>query len=243
MVPLLSFVAWVGSLAASANGLFAPITGTLCKRTGPRVVFICGALLCIAGLLLTTQAPSIFWMYLTYGGVFGLGSSAIFMSTFLEVPTHFRKRRCLAAGTVAMGPGGGVLVMGPIIQALLDVLDWRHTLIAMAAVASPCILLGFTYNRRLRREDFSNHTQSVEQLEKAHLGKRSTSNLSFWSLSFMRNPLYLCLTVAISIAFIGHTVPSIHLVGSVTIRPGSDADLLMSRTQFELSYYSNLVRR
>ena len=203
----LLFAAWVGSLAISSSGIFGPVAGKLCKRLGPRLMVICGTLLSVAGLLLTTQVPSISWMYLTYGGVFGLGSSAIFISIFLEVPKHFIKRRSLATGLIAMGPGGGLFVMSPIVQVLLDALEWRYTLVTMAGIVSVTCFIGCTFSKRLSDNNYEE--QTVSSLVKDRENKHTTRTAR---LSFLRNPFFLFYTIMCAMGFIGHTIPAVHMV-------------------------------
>ena len=173
----------------------------------------------MASLLLTTQAPSIAWMYLTYGGLFGLGSGAVYVATCLEVPQHFIKRRSLATAMITMGPGGGMLLLSHVMQALLDVLQWRLGLIASAGITALCILLGCTFSKRLLGNGFSKSSVPDDPTKNAAAGS-APQCITAGKLTFLRDPLYLVVSFIAPVAFIGHTAPPVHLV-STTYETGS----------------------
>ena len=206
----LLLAAWVGSLAVSSSGLLALITGKLCTIFGPRLVIATGAVLCAGGLLLTTQVTSITWMYLTYGGLFGLGSSCIYIATFVEVPKHFIKRRSLATALIAMGPGGGLFIMSPVVQALLDALHWRHALMTLAGMVTLCGILGCTYSKRLSDNRYDKPRLGDDDIALHRTGSEVTTPRN--ELSFLRNPLYVSVMLITAVSQMGHSVLPVHLV-------------------------------
>lgn len=108
--------------------------GVLCDRFNHCSVAVSGSLIATAALAVTSQAPNLTTMYSTFDLIFGFGSCCIFFFVLIIMPRYFIKRRSLAAGLVLMGPGGGLIVMSPIIQALLSVSTWRVTFLVMAGM-------------------------------------------------------------------------------------------------------------
>ena len=66
-------------------------------------------------------------MFVTYSFLYGLGSALMFSSYFLITAKNFRRWQSLAVGIVSVGGSIGVLVMGPLLQLLIDLFGWRGT--------------------------------------------------------------------------------------------------------------------
>ncbi|XP_032222954.1 monocarboxylate transporter 11 [Nematostella vectensis] len=126
--------AWIGSLPVSIMSVSAVVSGALCDKLGSRLTGYLGTVVCSAGLLLSSFAPEIWIVYLTYGLLLGVGTGLIFTSIFSITAKYFNRFRALAVGIVGSGEGLGILVMAPVIQLLLDALQLRNTLRVMAAM-------------------------------------------------------------------------------------------------------------
>ena len=71
----------------SVSCLLGPVASSLCDRHGCRATTISGGLACVIGLLMTSQAPSIYCMYLTFSVIVGLGFAVFILqvlSSFLD---------------------------------------------------------------------------------------------------------------------------------------------------------------
>lgn len=118
---------WVGSLGFGLTFFLGPLTSFVCQTIGCRIPAILGCLLCGTSFFLTAHATSLQWMFPTYGCLYGLGSSLLFVSYFLITAKNFCKWRFLAVGIVSVGGSIGVLILGPVLQLLIDNLGWRGT--------------------------------------------------------------------------------------------------------------------
>ena len=136
----------MGSLAFAAPGLFGPLSGRLTDQFGARAVVICGSLLAAAGLLLTSYVPSVFLMFLTYGGIYGCGSSFVYIALFEIVPRYFLRHRAMATGLMAMSSGAGFVIISPICQALLTAFGWRGAFRGLALISLIVFLLGWSFD-------------------------------------------------------------------------------------------------
>ena len=85
-------------------------------------------------------------MFYTFSFMYGLGATQIFMASFLIAAKNFRKRQSLAVGVVAVGGSIGVLIFGPFIQFLIDVIGWRGTLRITSALFCLASALGVMFS-------------------------------------------------------------------------------------------------
>ena len=83
--------------------LFGPITSGLSERYGCKVVAVFGGLLCFLGLLLTSFVSDLSKLYMTYGVLWGIGSSFCYFPTLTAPGEYFCQRLSLVNGIVTAG--------------------------------------------------------------------------------------------------------------------------------------------
>lgn len=198
-----SITAWVGSVAVAACGLFGPLSGRLTDQFGARVVVICGSLLCSTGLLLTSVVPNLYLMFLTYGGIFGIGSSFVYIALFEIVPRYFMKHRSLATGLMAVSTGAGIVLISPICHVLLTAYGWRGAFMGLGSIASIVFFLGWVLDSNVASEETGEYLEEDEECESQ--GKRGMLDFSMW-----RNSSFVIIVTFSSFIHIGHCVPPIH---------------------------------
>ena len=179
--------------------------GALCNRFNHRSVAISGGLIATAALAVTSQAPNLTLMYFSFGLVFGFGSCCIFFVVLTIMPSYFIARRSLAVGFVLMGSGGGLIVMSPIIQALLNVTTWRATFLAMAGMLLLTCILSCSFVTEVENNIDGCNNNARRPGGSAHL----CVTLDF---SYLRNKEFVVYLIASTICFCGITVPLIHMV-------------------------------
>jgi len=109
---------------------FSPLQGFLVEKFGPRLLLSVGALLTGASWVLAAHATSLSLLYLTYGGLGGLGTGIIYVGVIGLMVTWFPDKRGLACGLAAAGYGMGALATTfPIADSLAangyqDTLQW-----------------------------------------------------------------------------------------------------------------------
>ena len=199
---LISLSAWVGSLAVASAGLFGPLAGRLTNRFGARAMVISGAVLSTIGLLLTSFAPSLYLMLLTYGGIFGCGSSLVYIAVYEIVPRYFVKRRSLATGLVTMSVGAGLLVMSPVCQALIDAFGWRGAFRGMTCIVFIIFVIGWTLDPNLASDQAEKSVQESEE-------SRRILDLTVW-----KNITFVVLNIASVFVYTGHTIPPVLFVSN-----------------------------
>ena len=184
----------------ASAGLFGPVAGRLTDRFGARAVVTSGAVLSIIGLLLTSLVPSLYLMLFTYGGIFGCGSSFVFIAVYEIVPRYFVKRRSLATGLVTMSVGAGLLVMSPVCQALIDAFGWRGAFRGMACIVFIIFSIAWTLDPKVASDEAEKPVQESED-------SRRILDLTMW-----KNITFVVFNITGVFAYIGHSIPPIHFV-------------------------------
>ena len=200
----------MGSLAIASTGLFGPVAGKLTDRFGARAVVLCGALISAAGLMITSLVPSLYLMLLTYGGIFGFGSSLIYIAIFEIAPRYFVKRRSLATGLITMSAGAALVVMSPVCQALIDAFGWRGAFRGMSCFVLIIFFIGWTLDPNVANEEVEEAVEETQQSK-----ARQTSGIL--DLSMWGNITFVVLDIASFFVYIGHSIPPLHFVSNSLI--------------------------
>lgn len=191
--------AWVGSIAMMGVGLFGPLVGNLYHRLGARIVTFSGTIICAASLIVTSKVTSLYVMYFTYGFLFSFGSCGVFILTYIMVPKYFTKWRSLSLGLIAMGPGGGLFIMSPIVHELFKAFGWRGTFSAMAGIVVVTSALAFVY-------------KPIAESSKMELNSQQKENNKFWDISILKHKEFVLCTTAAVLFYTGHYTPTVHMV-------------------------------
>ncbi len=94
--------------------------GLWLNRKGPRIVAITGGLLYGAGVLLASLTDSLWWLYLTYGVMGGIGLGFGYIVPVAVLVKWFPDRRGLITGVAVGGFGAGALVTAPVATRLIQ---------------------------------------------------------------------------------------------------------------------------
>ena len=208
---VVSLSAWVGSLAVASAGLFGPAAGRLTDLFGARAVVTCGAILSATGLLLTSLVPSLYLMLLTYGGVFGCGSSLVHIAVYEIVPRYFVKRRSLATGLITMSVGAGLVAMSPVCQTLIDAFGWRGAFRGMGFIVFIIFFIGWTLDPNVADSEIEEADIENEQSQEGP-GRSRILDFSMWG-----NVTYVVINITGFVVYIGHSIPPVHLVSNTLI--------------------------
>ena len=142
------------SMAMIFHAIFAPVTGTLIDRFGPRKLFPMGAIFLSLGLLAASRISAIWHLYLFFGGVIAIGINTMSYSPHMSIiPKWFIRKRGLASGLVVSGIGFGTLVLVPFNELMIDSLGWRSAFFILSGIIL-CFLAPVTaiFHRRSPRE-------------------------------------------------------------------------------------------
>ena len=171
--------------------------GAFLNRFGIRISTILGCLTCSAGLAVGSFVHNIVILYITFSLPFGMGVSLIYVTATIIATHYFDKRRSIALGIVTAGQALGTMILGPALQVLVDVLDWRNTFRVFAGIIFLASLTGCVLHQGTSSPN--------EQIEPP------PQKLTF-NLSLLKKPTVLIMIITPGVYTFSRMVPYVHLV-------------------------------
>lgn len=138
-------VAWVGSLLSGFYLIAGPFVSAMANRWGFRMVTIIGSIVASAAFAIASQSPNLYFLFVFYGVIGGIGFSMIYIPAVIVVGLYFERWRALATGIAMCGSGVGTFVMAPFCEYLARELGWRHSYLVLSAIILFCILCGLVF--------------------------------------------------------------------------------------------------
>ena len=178
--------------------LTGPISTSLCERLGCRPVAVLGGLIAALGTMLASFSTDIYKMYLTYGFLFGVGASMCYFPSVIILPQYFNKHLSLTNGLVSCGSGVGTMVMGPVMQILLDTFGWVNTIRFCSGAMILVTMVSLVYRPRI-----------------PPIPPEIAKTRPLFDVSVFKNKAYIMFVIALSFFMLSYFVPFVHLV-SVT---------------------------
>src|ERR1700721_1134106 len=109
-------------------GISAFVGGLWLNRHGPRTVAVTGGALYGLGVFLASfSADKLWWLYLSYGLIGGIGLGFGYIVPIAVLVKWFPDRRGLITGIAVAGFGGGALVTAPVATYLIQRVGVLHT--------------------------------------------------------------------------------------------------------------------
>jgi MFS family permease len=116
----------VYSLSWLTGGLTAPLVGRLFDRSGPRTVYALGLVLLGGAFLIASRAQSLWQFQLSIGVCVGIGIALVGnVPNSILLGRWFGPRLPTAMAVVYSAMGGGVLLLLPASQLMIDHVGWR----------------------------------------------------------------------------------------------------------------------
>ncbi|ADU30496.1 L-lactate MFS transporter [Evansella cellulosilytica] len=128
-------VVFTFSITIAVFAFFTIFAGRLQDKIGPRWVATIGGILLGIGLILSSQATTLFQLYLFYGVIGGAGIGMTYVCPLSACVKWFPDKRGLISGLAVAGFGLGGLVYQPVITGLIN----------MTGVSNTFLYLGFIY--------------------------------------------------------------------------------------------------
>jgi MFS transporter, OFA family, oxalate/formate antiporter len=117
----LSEVTLTFTISIFVLGVSAFFGGLWLNRKGPRIVALTGGVLYSAGVFLASfSANKLWWLYLSYGVIGGIGLGFSYIVPVAVLVKWFPDRRGLITGIAVGGFGAGALVTAPVAERLIQ---------------------------------------------------------------------------------------------------------------------------
>ena len=156
--PMLNEFHWTRastSLPFSLNlilcGVFGILAGRVSDRVGPRLVVTIGGIILGSGYILMSRITNLWGLYLSYGIIVALGSSAMYVPLVSMVTRWFPRKRGLMVGIGVSGIGFGIGVVPTIASHLMISFDWHNSLLIVGG-ASMALIAGLAQLLRAKPE-------------------------------------------------------------------------------------------
>ncbi|XP_068681703.1 monocarboxylate transporter 10-like isoform X1 [Montipora foliosa] len=227
--------ALVGSVAIALtffNGFFST---TLVSWLGCRITALMGGAICAISLIVSSFVKNILLLLLTYSVLFGFGCSCTFAAGLIVIKQYFSKRQSIAAGVLTAGIGGGVLIMGPALEALTRAFNWQTTFLIIAGVNFFVSLFSITFDPNVEEDQKKEMEQARE--ERKHRSIISAIKTVF-DVSIWTEPPVIAFFLPEALVAFGHFVPQIHLnryCEELGISSEKAAELMIYRGLFSFS--------
>ncbi|KAG8429834.1 hypothetical protein GDO86_019090 [Hymenochirus boettgeri] len=203
-----SAVVWAIEFSINTGG---PLGCSLALRFGSRPVVIFGGLLSAIGIFFASFATDLYQLFLSLGGLSGLGWALIFSPSMAAVTGYFTNRRSLATGFVLTGVGTFSFALTPLLQYLVEIYSWRGCLLLLSGLVL--------------------HSVPCGCLLRPLPGEPTDRPYSFfWGWRLLGEGVFLRYCLAITSINIGYFVPYFHLVAHMQTREVGEwhAALVMS---------------
>ncbi|XP_072883506.1 monocarboxylate transporter 12-like isoform X3 [Hemitrygon akajei] len=135
-----AMTAWIHSTVDCTTMVFAPIGSIISNRYSTRVAVILGGILATLGLILSSFATCLEYLYLSLGVLTGCGYALAYSPSIAIVGKYFSNKKAMAYGLAMSGSGIGTFVLAPVVQLLIEEYSWRGALLILGGlVANICV--------------------------------------------------------------------------------------------------------
>ena len=205
------------SIALLVGALASPLIGRGVDRYGPRRVVFLGALLTGGSFLLLATTTEL-WQWFVYQAITAVFRNMMFFIPFQTLVVRwFDRKRGLAVGILGTGFSMGGFVVVPILQAVIDAVQWEGSFVFSAivtvAVVAPLSLL-------LIRDKPSDMGLQMDGGAEPKGGSTEPTVLTgMTDREALRKPLFWVIALALMMFFFGmfgwtaHAVPYYESVG------------------------------
>lgn len=143
---------WVASIMVGTTFCVGPIASGLTNKYGCRAVTIAGSLLATFGLVMSTMAPSVTYLFFTAGLCTGAGFGLMYLPAIVCVTCYFEKRRAFATGIAVCGSGIGTFILAPFTEWIVDVFGWQGAMLIVAGLVLNCCVFGALFRPLEKKE-------------------------------------------------------------------------------------------
>jgi MFS family permease len=169
------------SLGIAVTGTASFAAGRWIDRNGGRTLMALGALLGTALLVLWSQITALWQLYAVWVGIGAICAAILYDPVFAVVARAFAAdyRRAITVITLLGGLASTAFI--PLTQGLVDLLGWRHALLALALIELP-ICAGIPWILLRGRETTVAPTAAAKEVRGAGVVRRAMRRPVYWLL-------------------------------------------------------------
>ncbi|XP_054856938.1 monocarboxylate transporter 9 [Eublepharis macularius] len=134
--------AWVGSLASGVGLLASPVCGVCVSAFGARPVTVFSSFMVAGGLMMSSFAPNIYFLFFSYGILVGLGCGLLYTATVAITCQYFDRRRGLALGLISTGSSVGLFIYAALQKELIKLYGLEGCLLVVGALSLNILVCG-----------------------------------------------------------------------------------------------------
>ncbi|XP_076091531.1 monocarboxylate transporter 9-like [Mytilus galloprovincialis] len=164
--------AWVPSISGGLRLALGPVVSVMCHRFSFRSVVIWSGLILAFALIISGFAPNIYFLFVSYGVIGGLGQAMAYSPAVVIVTAYFHKKLGTALGLATSGVGLGTFAIPLLLEASFTYYGYLGALIMAAAASVEIIVCG-----ALMRP-ISLHRRITEFSNRKRQGKISVNSIS-----------------------------------------------------------------
>jgi len=137
--------------------LFGTVAGMLAERFSCRACVITGGVIMLLGCVISAFATSLFYLYISFGIITGLGGGLIFAPSYIIVAQYFDKKKGRAMSFATIGSGLGMIALAPILDLLLHHYSLYGCFLILGAIqfnncVSGCLFRPLPKHRKVQEE-------------------------------------------------------------------------------------------
>ena len=199
------------------------VGGRMQQKTNVKLTLIVGYVLMVLGWSLTAMLPeNMFWaMFITFGGLFGIGDGIVYNVIVSLMPKRFLDRKCFPSGlTLAMQWLSSTLLI-PLVSSWLSSYGFSWSFLAVAGVYAAVGVFGTITMKNPPKgymEDYKG-TGAIIATKKQYEVDEVFKVKEFWTLM----GLYFC------------AVPAYLLLSAIFVSYGTDKGLTLTMATFGVS--------
>lgn len=216
-----------GSNRAATSGIFsiymlvyapsAMAMGRLTDRYTPRIIIPIGIFLMSLGIIVSGKSTTLWHLYISYGFLASLGTSAIYVPCTATVARFFVKKRGLALGISSIGISLGSFSMPLLSQYFISLYSWRTAFVLTGLIL---LVIGVPLAIGVIRQDpeklgLTPNGEKIKIKEDSSEGRKSTNE--GYTLREMLNTRSFWMFFAMKVfSVFGYYGVLIHLVAYLT---------------------------
>lgn len=189
------------------------------KNDRPVMSLMISAALILSGFALTSSADKLISFVVFYGVFCGFGVGFAYVEIIAVMSRWFTKSRGVITGLMMMLYGMGAMIFGTACSAVMDIIGWRTTFIALGILfGALLILLGLLIaagDRKICEADtVAGNNSSKKASADIHIAEDVTSITMIRKKEFIYLYVYFVLLSAAGLAVMGHIAPCVIEMGT-----------------------------